>query len=83
MKRLAGEIGVLVAALAIGCGVILIVGPESPDAANHDFVPDRRFYERLFLAQVSGLLAIIIAYWLLHKVYRRYRARGAPDAGAG
>jgi hypothetical protein len=77
MKRLAGEVVVLVAAIAVAVVVAQIVRPgQFPDSASVDFIAEKqRFYNRLFLATLVPLPAGIVAYWVLQKLYRRSRAR--------
>lgn len=85
MKRLAGEIIVLVVAIAVAVGVAQIVGPgRFPDVGSAAFVAEKqRFYDRLFLATLISLPAGIAAYCLLQKRYRRYRTRsGATNPTA-
>ena len=85
MKRFAGEFAVLVAVIAVAVVLAQIVRPgQFPDSATVDFIAEKqRFYNRLFLATLVPLPAGIVAYWLLHKLYRRLRARsGATTSTA-
>jgi hypothetical protein len=80
MKRLAREIVILVVAIAVAVGVGQAVSPgQFPDVSSPSFIAEKqRFYDRLFLAQLTALPAGIVAYWLLRKLYRRYRMQRAP-----
>ena len=82
-ERILGEVVVLVTAIALAVGIAYVVGPRAfPEPGSQFFGAEKQqFYNRLILAQVAFLVAGIVFYFLLHKLYDRWRA-GDPAPGS-
>lgn len=73
LKRGVGEVVVLGLAIAFAVALVTVLVPI--DLPRKDEVPPRAFYGRLFLQQLLTLPVWIGAYYVLHKLYYRWRHR--------
>jgi hypothetical protein len=84
-KRILGETLVLATAIALAAGIANLVGPRSFPEPGRQFsgIQKTQFYKRLILGQTAFLVAGIVFYVLLHKLYDRWRARNSAPGSAG
>ena len=71
LKRAVGEVVVLGLAIAFAIALVTVLVPI--DVPGKDEVRPRAFYDRMFLQQLLALPVWIGAYYVLHKLYGRWR----------